>query len=240
MLTTRLRRSLVVVPAVTMLLAGCSGGGSAAPSSDGSGDSAAGGSGTASESTSPSPTPTNYLDVGKKVTLTEQGTGLELGRTATVAWVLDKKKNAVVDLKVTKVEQVPISQLSAWVLDKKSKSSTPYFVHARVTNVGRSDLSGQTVPLYLAVGKNTLVSASSFASQFKPCPSTPLPKKSKPGTKATTCWVYLAPDHGKMQNVSFFTGPGFVPITWSGKPVVVKDKKDTKKKKSDGKKNNQG
>ncbi len=163
--------------------------------------------------------------------LTPQGSELKIGQKAAVAWMLDAKKTAVLDVKVTKVEQVPISRLSAWVLDKKSRTSTPYYVHAKVTNIGRSDLSGQTVPLYVAVGGNTLVSASSFESTFKPCPSTPLPKKFKPGKGAATCWVYLAPDKGKMENVSFFTGPGFDPVTWEGKVTVVKDKKTKKKPK---------
>ena len=117
------------------------------------------------------------------------------------------------------------------MLDQKSRTSTPYYVHAKVANIGRSDLSGQAVPLYVAVGDNTLVSASSFESTFKPCPSTSLPKKFEPGKRAATCLVYLVPDKGKMENVSF-PGPGFDPMTWVGKVAVVKDKKKSTKKKA--------
>lgn len=231
MLTTRLRRPLAAAAAVALLsgaLAGCTGG----SDGDGGASGSANGSGAASGSESPSETPTNYLQVGKKITLTPQGSELEIGQKAAVAWTVDEKKTAVLDVKVTRVEQVPISRLNAWVLDKKSRTSTPYYVHAKVKNIGRSDLSGLAVPLYLAVGDNTLVSASSFESTFKPCPSTSLPKKFKPGKGAATCWVYLAPDKGKMENVSFFTGPGFDPVVWSGKVVVVKDKKKKSKKKA--------
>lgn len=232
MLTTLARGPLAAAVATALLsgvLAGCTGG------SDGDGGGSGTADGSGATSGSPSETPTNYLQVGKKITLTPQGSELEIGQKAAVAWAVDEKKTAVLDVKVTKVERVPISRLNAWVLDKKSRSSTPYYVHAKVTNIGRSDLSGLAVPLYLAVGDNTLVSASSFESTFKPCPSTGLPRKFKPGKGAATCWVYLAPDQGKMENVSFFTGPGFDPVVWSGKVVVVKDKKKPAKGKKDKK-----
>jgi hypothetical protein len=229
MLTTLARRPLAAAVAAALLcgvLAGCTGG----SDGDGGASGSADGSGATSGSGSPSETPTNYLEVGKKITLTPQGSELGIGEKAAVAWAVDEKKTAVLEVNVTKVEQVPISRLSAWVLDKKSRSSTPYYVHAKIKNIGRSDLSGLPVPLYVAVGDNTLVSASSFESTFKPCPSTALPQKFKPGKGAATCWVYLAPDKRKMENVSFFTGPGFDPVAWSGKVVVVKDKKKSKKK----------
>lgn len=243
MSTPRTRRPRVVALAAILLsgalLAGCSGGGGDDPGGSGTSGASGSGSGSGSGDGSPSAAPSNYLDVGKKVTLTAQGSDLAIGKAAAVAWALDEKRVAVLDLKVTKVEQVPISRLSAWVLDKKAKASTPFFVHAKVKNIGRSDLSQLSVPLYLAAGDNKLVSASSFESTFKPCPSTPLPKKFKPGKGTATCWVYLAPKGDKMKNVSFFTGPGFDPVTWSGKVVVVKDKsaddKGAKNKKNDKK-----
>ena len=225
MLTIRSRGSLAAGLAVIVLLAGCSGGGSEQSGSEGSGESG-------SSEGSPSAAPSNYLDVGKELVLTPQGSELEIGQRAAVAWPL-RKGVAVLDVKVTKVEQVPISRLSAWVLDKKTRSATPYYVHARVANIGKRDLSQLSVPLFVAVGKNTLVSASSFESRYKPCPSTPLPEKFKPGKKAAGCWVYLAPDHGKLENVSFFTGPGFDPVIWSGEVIVVKDKKKPAGKKGE-------
>lgn len=234
-------RGLVACLAAATLLAGCSGGddGSDAPDGDGSGSPTGDGSGSAGGSGSPSAEPSNYLDVGKNVVLTPQGSELEFGKKASVAWQLDEKHVAVVDLRVTKVERVPISRLSAWILDKKSKSSTPYFVHVKVQNIGRSNLTAQKLPLYVDVGDNTLVAASSFESAFKPCPSPAgLPAKFRGGEKTSTCWVYLAPDHGKLRNVSVFTGPGFVPVTWDGEVAVVTDKKDDKGKK--GKKDKKG
>ncbi len=231
------RTGLAATLVAAVLLAGCSGGGgSDAPESDGSSEAGSGGSASAGESGSPSDGPSNYLDVGKKVVLTPQGTELAFGKKASVAWQLDEKRVAVVDLRVTKVERVPISRLSAWILDKKSKASTPYFVHLKVQNIGRSNLTDQKLPLYINIGKDSkgadrLVAASSFESTFKPCPSpAALPAKFRGGASTVTCLVYLAPDHGKLENVSVFTGPGFTPVTWQGDVVVVTDKKDDKGK----------
>jgi hypothetical protein len=221
----RVTRGLVALVACGLLATGVS------ACSSGSGDPKASASG-GSDSASPSAEPSNYLKVPKGVQLTAQGSALKVGDTASVAWQLDAKRIAALDVTVTKLRQVPISRLSSWVLDAKSKKSTPYFVSAKIKNVGRSNLGGATVPLYGAVGENSLVSASSFESAFKPCASKPLPKKFKTGKKVTRCWVYLAPDRGKLKNVTFYTGPGFDPITWKGKVVKQKAKKPKNKKKA--------
>lgn len=228
--TSRMPRALAaLVTALAMAAgaAGCSGG------SEGDGKDGTSGEGAAS----PSATPSNYLQVPSGIVLTPQGSALGLGDAASVAWQLDAKRIAAVEVEVTRVEQVPISRLGAWELDAKGKKSTPYFVTATVRNVGRGDLGGVGVPLYAAVGENSLVSPSSFESTFKPCPSTPLPKKFGSGKKASMCWVYLAPDRGTLEAVSFYTGPGFDPITWTGtivKPELkkkpAKGGKKTKKK----------
>ena len=143
------------------------------------------------------------------VILTPQGEDLKIPGTATVAWQLDKERIAALDIRVTEVERVPLATLKDWVLDKRSKESTPYFVHLRLANVGKTDLGGLALPIYAALVDDTLVSASSFESAFKPCPSTPLPAKFKPGATLKHCLVYLAPDQGKVTNVAFYPGPGF-------------------------------
>lgn len=223
--TTRLRRGLVALGAVLALtLAGCSGGDQGGSGGPGS----AGGSGSAE---SPSAAATNYLKVPKGVTLTPMGTELKVGEKAAVAWQAGKK-NAAVDLRVTKVERATLKVFADWKLPKSSKGATPYFVHAKVTNVGKADLSQGVLPVYLQLkGEKTLVASSTFQSTFKPCPSTPLPKKFTRGKKATVCLVYLAPAKKTMGAVSFYPGPTFGAVTWSGKAAAYKPagkKKSTK------------
>ena len=238
--TRALTRVLAPLLGLALVAAGCSGedtgtdGQSGSPSAGGSTDVSAAPS-SASATPEVDPAALNYLKVPQGVILTPQGADLKIPGTATVAWELDKERIAALGIRVTKVERVTLKTLKDWILDKRSKESTPYFVHLRVANVGKTDLGGLALPVYAALVDDTLVSASSFESAFKPCPSTPLPAKFKPGEKLTNCLVYLAPDQGKMTNVAFYPGPGFQPVTWTGTIVQPGGEKkgDQKKNKKD-------
>lgn len=208
---TRLRRAgVAALAALALTLVGCSG--------DGKSPSGGTGESTGPDgSSSPSATPSNYLDVPKKVVLTPQGTELTIGEPGTVAWTLSNQKIAAVDLTVTSVERAKLAVFKAWKLPKSSAGATPYFVHAKVVNVGKANLGEAVLPVYaLLRGEKTLVAASSFQSLFKPCPSTPLPKKFNRGKKVSQCWVYLVPEQKKLAAISFYTGPGFDAVTWTG------------------------
>jgi hypothetical protein len=193
---------------LALVLAGCGGGsGSSAPSAGGSG------SGTSS-SGGPSGGPS--VSVVDGVTLTRQGTRLHVGQTARVSWQPGKKSAAVAAISVTHVQKMSISAFSDWRLDKATQRSTPYFVNATVRNLGKGDLAGMPVPLFLLDQHDTLLQASSFQAEFARCPSRPLPPKFTRGKKASVCLVYFAPDHGKLAAVSFRPAQDFDAITWSG------------------------
>src|SRR5947207_15645642 len=106
-----------------------------------------------------------------------------------------------------------IKAFSDWRLDRATQKSTPYFVHATVRNLGRSDLSGKPVPLYLLDRRNTLIQASTFQAEYAPCPSRPLPKKFTHRKRTSVCLVYFAPDHGKLVAISFRPSQDFDAIT---------------------------
>ena len=148
--------------------------------------------------------------------LTDQGTALKLGQAATVSWEPNQHLVGVMKVSVTKLEKVPISAFTDWRLDAATRRSTPYFVHARVTNAGKTNLSGVPVPLYLLDGRNTLLQASTFRARFPACPSTPLPARFTHGKKASVCLVYFAPDHGTLTAISFRPTQDFDAITWTG------------------------
>ncbi|MDP3893953.1 hypothetical protein [Nocardioides sp.] len=174
------------------------------------------------------------------VTLTAEGSELELGDTATVAWEPRAGVVGVLDITVEQIEQATLKDFAGWTLDKATRQSTPYFVRGQVENAGDIDLGGLPVPLYIVDGTNTLIQASSFASKFKPCPSGPLPAKFAPGKQREVCLVYLAPEQGELEAVSFRPTQEFDPITWTGQIDERGKKKDGKKgKKKDGKKKQQ-
>lgn len=226
---------LALVPA--LVLTGCSGG-DEEPQASGTESS----EGTTTEPTEEEP----YLPVPDGVELTAQGSELSLGETASVAYEPRQDEVAALDLTVTRMEKASFKLFVGWKLSPETLKMTPYFVHAKVENVGDTDLGGRPVPLYAVDGENKLIEASTFASTFKPCPSEPLPQKFRTGAAVKTCLVYLAPDRGELTAASFRPTEEFDPITWTGeitRPAALqpdKDKKDKQDKKGstqkDGKK----
>ena len=204
------------------VLAGCSDSGDKDANTDPStpASSSASGSGSGSPSASASETP--YLPVPEGVELTPEGTKLAVGDSAVVAYEPRQKVVGVLDIKVTKLVRTTFKEsFEGWKLDGATKKATPYFVHATIKNIGQSNLGTlrpelRGIPLYIVDGTNTLIEPSTFASSFKPCPSTPLPDTFAPGKKVKACLVYLSPDHGRLVAVSFRPVEDFTPIVWTG------------------------
>ena len=162
-------------------------------------------------------TATPYLPVPDGVDLTAQGSDLKVGDPATIAWEPRKKVVGALTIWVTRLERASLKALSAFRLDATQKRSAPYYVRATVGNVGKTDLAGVSVPLYLVDGRDTLIQATPFAATFTPCPSKALPSPFETGAKAEVCLVYLVPDRGTLQAVSFRPTQEYDPITWTGK-----------------------
>lgn len=201
------RMTLPVRPALALLLAG-----SLALSCGGDPDSSADPSDPPS-STVASP----EITAPEGVELTEGGSELKLGDNAIVAWKPRSDLTGVLDITVSKIEKTTVEDFVAFKLDAGSKASTPYYVHASVTNAGDTDLSAVRTPLYVVDQEtNKLVQASKFASTFKPCPSVPLPDGFVAGKTAEVCLVFLIPNHGELESVSFRPGQEYNPIVWTG------------------------
>lgn len=171
--------------------------------------------------TAPTTEPASHLEV-PGVELTEQGSELELGEPATVAWEPDQRTVGALEVVVQAVERAPMSVFGGWRLDDATRASAAYFVRAEVDNVGESDLSGVQVPLYAVDGDDTLIQHSSFASRFRPCPSEPFPARFRPGRSTEVCLVYLVPDKGDLTAVSFRPVQAFDPITWTGEETTYR------------------
>lgn len=223
--TTTVRSAgVAVLAALTLVLTGCGG----SDSSD-------------EPSASASPTPSVAVPDG--VTLTEPGTKLHFGDTADVAYLPNKDRGTVISLKVTRVVKASIKDLSAYVLDKRTRNSTPYYVYVNVKNLGEGNVGGTDVPVWAVNEKNVLVHSSTFTNDFAPCPSRALPKKFGPGAKRHACLVYLLPGHGRLESVSFRPRQSVAGIEWSGKVLTPsqaekqdQEKAKARKKHQDGKK----
>lgn len=205
-------RPLGLAIASALLLASCAGDGGEPESSSSTDSAGASGDQSASAPTAEEP----YLPVPDGVELTAQGSELSLGDRATVAYEPRQDEVAALDLSVTRIERASFKLFVGWKLSKQTLKTTPYFVHAKVRNVGNTNLGEERVPLYAVDGENKLIESSTFASTFKPCPSSTLPEKFRKGDKTTTCLVYLAPDKGQVTAVSFRPTEDFSPIIWEG------------------------
>jgi hypothetical protein len=205
--------AVLLLASAALVLAGCSGSGSSGPSSAPGSSSS-----TSADHSQPQgqPTGSTSLPVPQGVHVTAQGSSLQLGQAATVAWQPDQKTVGVISMTVTAQQRVRVSAFRDFRLDGATRRSTPYYVHVKVKNLGKSDLSHVPVPLYLLDPHHTLLQASTFQARYPACPSRPLPAKFKPGSHTTVCLVYFVPKHGKLVAMSFRPTETYDAITWHG------------------------
>jgi hypothetical protein len=218
-----LRPLAAVLLALLLPLSACGGG----DSDPGAGGSSGSSGGDASDGAATEASP--YLPVPDGVELTAQGSGLDVGDTAVVAYEPRQDSVGALEITVNKLVDADFDDFVGWKLTPETRKTNPYFVEATVKNVGDTNLAGQGVPLYAVDGNNKLIEASTFQSTFKPCSPESFPQPFKSGDKGKFCLVYLAPDKGELTAVSFRPVEDFDPITWTGKLEKPVGKKGGKK-----------
>ena len=222
----------VLTTASALVLAGCSADSGAGATKDASASTSA--SASASEAAA-SPTPSSTVPVPDDVEATEQGSKLTFGDSANVIYEPTEGKGTVLKLTVKSVRKGTLADFKGFILDDTYKQKASYYyATVQVKNVGEGDVGGVGVPLWGVNAANTLLPAVNFTTSFKPCPSKPLPKKFAPGATLSTCLVYLSPDRGTLEAVSYRPSQEFDPITWTGdlttpKPTPKKKAKSDKK-----------
>jgi hypothetical protein len=211
--------ALAVVTALT--LAACGG-------ADGDADDAA-----ETPSATPTPSTTESAEAEEvDADVTAPGTQLAFGDVATVAHEAQDKRT-LLDITVDSAVQGALSDFAGFDLDDPyKKRGHYYYVRVSVENSGKKRLGGVPVPLWGISGENTLLQAVAFKSAFKKCPTEPLPDGFKPGETFKTCLVYLSPNKGSLEGVSYRPSEEFVPIEWRGNVKMLPEKKAKKGKKA--------
>ncbi len=196
------------------------------PSSDSSSDPSDSGSESASDSgtTSEEPALVDGIPVPAGVELTPEGTQLRLGGKAEVAYRAEPGKVAALRVRVDKV-QVTDWRTSFEQWRPPADEVTPYFVRARLTNLGDTGLGGVVAPLYLRAG-GLLYESTSFTDEFKPCRPRELPSGFPRGAGADVCLVYLVPKGAKAEAVVFRPSADDQAIGWTGKVEDIAEKPD--------------
>ncbi len=210
-----------------LALAGCSSGSDGAETD----------SGSPSTSTSTTPSPSSTVDVPGGVELTDQGSDLSFGDPATVIFESTENEGTVLRLTVRSVRQGRLDDFKGFILDDAYKKNARYFyAKVRVQNVGEGDVGGVPVPLWGVNAANTLLPAVNFTTTFRTCPSMSLPAKFGPGKALDTCLVFLSPDKGELDAVSYRPSQEFDPIVWKGTVEPPKPTKTPKKAQKKAKK----
>ena len=239
------RLSLVLAAStatIAMALAGCSADGDkkeAGSSSSGSptSGSSTSGSSTSGASSSASPSPASTVAVPDGAELTDEGSELRFGASATVIFESAPGKGSVLELTVKRVRKGRLTDFKSFILDDPYKQKASYYyVAVRVKNVGEGVVGGVRVPLWGVNGANTLLPPVKFTTPFTQCPSKLLPESFGPGASLATCLVYLSPDRGSLDAVSYRPSTAFDAITWTGEistpsPTPTKKAKPKTKKK---------
>lgn len=193
--------------------------------------SCGGGSGDAEETPSPSPSPSSTVAVPESVELTEVGADLEFGDTATVIHEPSQKRGSVLSLTVKRATRGSTEDFSGFILDDYTRAATPYYVLVEVENVGEGEVGGGPVPVWGVDATNTLLPPATFTTTFRKCASEPLPAKFGPGDTFGICLVFLAPDGGTLEAVSYRPNQEFDPIQWTGEVTTPKPEPSKKPKK---------
>jgi hypothetical protein len=226
-----------IAATVALAVSGCSAnGGDTQKSSSGTSSGVASSSGSASasgsSSASASASPSSSVPIPSGVSLTDQGSALSFGDPATVIFQSTQNRGTILQLRVSSVQKGKLADFKGFILDDSYKRKADYF-YAKLTvkNVGEGDVGGVAVPLWGVSASNTLLPAVNFTTTFKACPSKPLPAKFGRGKSLRTCLVYLSPNRGSLQAVSYRPSQAFNPITWKGtiKPPAATPKKKGKK-----------
>jgi hypothetical protein len=173
---------------------------------------------TATDTPSTTPDPDEgYLPTPAGTSLTRPGARLDLRQDAVAAWLPRQDLVGVVELAVTRIEQTTVqASLAGFDLDGEAQRSTPYFVRAKVTNVGDTDLGERQLPLYFLDDQGGLVAPTGVAPDFEPCPGSVLPADFGPGDSTSSCLIFLVPPGAGLQAITFRPPEGVMPLQWRG------------------------
>ena len=215
----RRTRWAAVAAATALALTACGGG----DSSDEADDDASSGT----------PSPTASVETPDEVEITDPGTQLKFGESATVDHKV-RRQGTILELTVKSARQGQLKDFAGFNMsDPYQKKANYFYVQVTAENVGDSQLGGVDVPLWGISGDNTLLPPVKFTSSFEKCPTAPLPKKFGPGKRHRTCLVFLSPNKGTLEGVSYRPVESFDPIEWRGQvqtPVTKTTKKKSGKK----------
>jgi hypothetical protein len=171
--------------------------------------------GCATESEEQEANPTTFQGVA----LTDRGTELPFGESATVEYSPDEERSTALEITVLSVRRSAAKDFALFNLDEAARAASYFYAELELTNVGEGDVGGDPIPVMGVDADNVLLPPVGFGSPFKPCPGLQIPSTFAPGATGTFCVVYQVADGTDLAGLSFRPDADFDPITWVGQIV---------------------
>jgi hypothetical protein len=204
---------------IALGLAACGGGSSPSATSSSASTPAASSSPAAPASTPAAPASSSSSGGSAAAGgLTPPGTKLTIGQTATVTWVppsadtgTGKKHGIKLQVTVMSIQKGTQADFANVQLNKKEKKEAPYYVNLKL-----KALTGKKAPTssddpgfaFNAIDDRGQEQGSiTFFGTFQRCNEVSVPKDFANGKTYTTCFAYLIPGGGSIQQVAWPDGP---------------------------------
>ena len=155
--------------------------------------------------------------------ITAAGTALAVGATATVPYSSSSvsqssKPEFTLQVTVTAIEKGTLSDFNGIKLDSTQKAGTPFYVKAKMTNIGSGDAGKGGNPSINIEGVDstgeTQQSVTFLLGGFPRCESKEPPKPFSQGKSFETCLVFLVP--GGITKAAYTGAAAYItnPVTW--------------------------
>ena len=184
-----------------MLIAGCSGGADVEPSAQ----------------TKPASTPTvsaSPSSATSEAPPKRPDTTFRIGQRADVVYHASRTRVHRLRLAVVRVRKGSLHDLSDYVLHRRARSSSLYYVDVRASNRGRRNAGSTPLQLYGLNPDGLVLPPVRIRGPFPRCDTKRLPKDFRTGDSSRGCLVYLVPRHGRLSHVQVRYGKWNGPITW--------------------------
>ena len=158
--------------------------------------------------------------------VTKPGTTLDAGETGRVLMTplsptfAETDERFPLDVTVSEIKRVKISDLEGVNLDAAQKKSTPYFAKLKITNPGPERVpvkdDDPDVRFNGIDDRGQEHNSVIFIGGFPACEDEDPPARFAKGQSYETCHVYLIPGGGTLDGVAWTSGMEYVdkPVTW--------------------------
>lgn len=155
------------------------------------------------------------LELPEGVTLTDGGTELEPGESATVAYPEDATDATALTVTVDAVDTGDIADFSLFSLSEEDAASSPRYVRVTVVNEGPGTPGTTSLPIFLHTDDRVLLTPNSIVGSFEPCAPTPLPADLEAGEQVEQCLVYLVAPDRQVESVDLQVTDAASAIRWT-------------------------